>query len=571
MSGDSGPILLPITQDTSPTQPLPLAPVEPIPETGSIARAAAVIGIGGLASRVLGLFRVTVKADLFGATGMVSALEAATVIPTSLYNTLIGGVISSALVPVFSEYTPKGRRDDLWYVVSSLMTLVTIILAVLVILTELAASWVIKLPSGGLGTEFLQVGARLLRVAMPSVVFMTLSGILTGLLFALKRFTLASFSAVAVNACVVLMALLFGERWGVMSIAVGLLVGSAAQMLLQLFGLRDAHLRPIFNLSHPGLRRIGQLYIPVMFSLIIGEFAAILSFNLASHTSEEGVAWMRYAAQLIQLPLGLVAMAVSFAILPTLSQQAQLGRNSSIDGAKPAQRKQMRKPWPRNETFVATLAQGVKLVLVLTIPAAVGMFVLAEPIVGLVFEHGDFDAYDTLNTAQALRFALLGLIFAAVDWPLNSAFYAQQDTLTPALVGLIAIAIYVVVALAPAFFGELTLNGLILANSVQWASHALIMLWLLNRRIGSLRGHGMIRLLSKVLAASACMGVVTWLVAELLAQALLPGSLVDEVFVVGIAAAIGFTLYVALMALLRADTGGLIRDITKRRPPAGTP
>jgi putative peptidoglycan lipid II flippase len=403
---------------------------------------------------------------------------------------------------------------------------------------------------------------------MPSVLFMTLSGILTGLLFALKRFTLASFSAVAVNASVVVMALLFGERWGVMSIAVGLLVGSAAQMLLQLFGLRDAHLRPIFNLRHPGLRRIGQLYVPVMFSLIIGEFAAILSFNLASHTSEEGVAWMRYAAQLIQLPLGLVAMAVSFAILPTLSQQAQLGRNASINGVQPAQRKQMRKRWPRNEPFVSTLAQGVKLVLILTIPAAVGMFVLAEPIVGLVFEHGDFDAYDTLNTSQALRFALLGLVFAAVDWPLNSAFYAQQDTLTPALVGLIAIAIYIIVALAPAYFGALTLNGLILANSVQWASHALIMLWLLNRRMSGLRGHGMLRLLSKVLTASVCMGIVTWLVAELLAQALIPGSLIDEVFVVGISSAIGFTVYVALMALLRANTGGLVRGITKRRPSA---
>jgi putative peptidoglycan lipid II flippase len=568
MSSDSGPVLLPMAQDTQPTQPLPLAPVEPISETGRIARAAAIIGMGGLASRTLGLLRVTVKADLFGATGMVSALEAATVIPTSLYNTLIGGVISSALVPVFSEYTPKGRRDDLWYVASSLMTLVTIVLAILVILTELAASWVIRLPSGGLETEFLKVGARLLRVAMPSVIFMTISGILTGLLFALKRFTLASFSAVAVNACVVAIALLFGERWGVMSIAVGMLVGSTAQMLLQLIGLRDAHLRPIFNLSHPGLRRIGQLYVPVMFSLIIGEFAAILSFNLASHTGEEGVAWMRYAAQLIQLPLGLVAMAVSFAILPTLSQQAQLSRVSSTGGAEPARRKMMRTRWERNPPFAATLAQGIKLVLFLTIPAAVGMFVLAEPMVGLVFEHGDFDAYDTLYTSQALRFALVGLIFAAVDWPLNSAFYAQQDTLTPALVGLIAVGIYVVVALAPAFFAKLTLNGLILANSIQWASHALIMLFLLNRSMGGFRGYGMVRLFSKVILASLCMGVITWLVAQMLAQALLPGSLLDELVVVGTSAVIGFAVYIALMALLRADTGGLVHALTKRRPPS---
>jgi putative peptidoglycan lipid II flippase len=228
----------------------------------------------------------------------------------------------------------------------------------------------------------------------------------------------------------------------------------------------------------------------------------------------------------------------------------------------------MRTRWERNPPFAATLAQGIKLVLFLTIPAAVGMFVLAEPMVGLVFEHGDFDAYDTLYTSQALRFALVGLIFAAVDWPLNSAFYAQQDTLTPALVGLIAVGIYVVVALAPAFFAKLTLNGLILANSIQWASHALIMLFLLNRSMGGFRGYGMVRLFSKVILASLCMGVITWLVAQMLAQALLPGSLLDELVVVGTAAVIGFAVYIALMALLRADTGGLVHALTKRRPPS---
>jgi putative peptidoglycan lipid II flippase len=193
------------------------------------------------------------------------------------------------------------------------------------------------------------------------------------------------------------------------------------------------------------------------------------------------------------------------------------------------------------------------------------MFVLAEPIVGLVFEHGDFDAYDTLHTYRALRFALLGLVFAAVDWPLNFAFYAKLDTLTPALVGLVAVGIYVVVALMPTLSGPLTLNGLILASSIQWASHALIMLWLLNRRMGGLHGHGMLRLLAKILIASAGMGVVTWLVAETLTDTLLPSNLFDELIVVGSATFIGFAVYVAMMALLRADSGGWIAGLLKRR------
>jgi putative peptidoglycan lipid II flippase len=211
------------------------------------------------------------------------------------------------------------------------------------------------------------------------------------------------------------------------------------------------------------------------------------------------------------------------------------------------------------------LAQGIKFVLILVIPATIGMFILAEPVVGLVFEHGDFGARDTLHTFRALRFALLGLVFAAVDWPLNFAFYAQQDTLTPATVGLVAVGIYVVVALVPTLFGPLTLNGLILASSIQWASHAIIMLGLLNRRMGGLRGYGLLRLLLKVLVASAGMGAITWLVAQTLTHTLLPGSLWDEIIVVGGAALVGFATYVALMVLFRADSGGLIQGLLKRR------
>ncbi len=548
---DTGPILLPLGQDTQPTQPIPVATLEPLPaETGRIARAAVVIAIGNLSSRVLGLVRETVKADLFGATGMVSALETATVIPWSLYNLIIGGVISAALVPVFTEYTPKGRRDDLWFLVSSLMTVTTTVLAALVLVCEVAAPWVVRISGGGLAAEFLAASARMLRVSMPAVVFMSLSGILTGLLYALKRFTLPAFTAVASNACVVGAALVLGPRWGVTSMAFGLLLGAVAQVLLQLPGLRDAHLRPVFSLRHPGLRQIGRLYVPLMLSLIVSEVAAVLSFNLASHTGPESVAWMRFAAQLIQLPLGLVATAVSFAILPTLSQQAQTGT---------AQRQ------GRNEPFLTTLAQGLKLVLLLIVPATVGLFVLAEPLIDLLFEHGDFDARDTLYTAQALRFALLGLVFAAIDWPLNFAFYAHQDTWTPALVGLLAVGVYVVAALTPALWGPLTLNGLILASSIQWASHALVMLGLLNRRLGGLHGHGMLVLVAKILAASLGMGVVTWLAVETLRQALPDKTLVVEVLVVGGAALIGLVAYVAFVALLRADAGEMLWRGFKRR------
>ena len=179
-------------------------------------------------------------------------------------------------------------------------------------------------------------------------------------------------------------------------------------------GLRGSRLRFALDFRHPALRRIGRLYLPILIGLVVDTLAVLLSYNLAFHTGEGSISWMEYAATVIQFPLGLVVTAVSIAILPTLSRQAADGQRGP---------------------FKATLAQGLRLVLTLTIPATVGLWVLAAPIVALVFEHGDFNPADTLATAEALRYALLGLLFTAVDQPLIFAFYARKDTLTPALVG----------------------------------------------------------------------------------------------------------------------------------------
>lgn len=556
MSQDSGSIPLPIVQETQPTQLPALIPVEAEPpQAGRIARAAVIIALGNVASRALGLVRETVKADLFGATGLVSAFEVAAVVPTIIYDLLIGGVISSALVPVFSEYAPKGRRDDLWFLVSSLVSLVLVVLTLFVLIVELFAPQVAQLLGSGLSDELLGETARLLRLTVPAVVFMSLSGVMTGVLYALKRFTLPALTAVIFNASIVLVALTMWQRWGIASLAVGLLVGAIFQVVLQTPGLRDARIRFNLNLHHPGLRRIGRLYIPVILSLIVGQLAVVLSYRLASYTGDQSISWMRYAATLIQFPLGLVATAVSVAILPTLSQQAVGGREHAAD----------EKPNAKLEPFRVTLVQGLKLVLILIIPATAGLFVLAKPVVALVFEHGGFTPIDTHFTTQALRFALLGLIFAAVDQPFIFAFYARQDTWTPALVGMAGVFVYLLVALLPTLFGPLTLNGLILANSIQLAFHALAMLWLLQRDLNGLRNRGLSRLTLKASGASLVMGGVTWFIAKMLDQALMPGGLLAELSVILGAATVGFAVYVILMALLKADSGELLRDLLHRR------
>jgi putative peptidoglycan lipid II flippase len=186
-------------------------------------------------------------------------------------------------------------------------------------------------------------------------------------------------------------------------------------------------------------------------------------------------------------------MAVATAILPALARHAaDERRGGSLDG------------------FHATLASGMRLVLLLTLPAAAGLLVLADPLVALLFQHGEFDALDTFQTARALRFYLIGMVFAAVDQPLVFAFYARNETTKPALVGILGVGIYLLVALPT--MRALGMLGLILANDAQLAGHAAVMIGLYRREVGSLRGHGVGRALVVALTASVAMGLVVYAV-----------------------------------------------------------
>ncbi|MCP4542380.1 MAG: murein biosynthesis integral membrane protein MurJ [Chloroflexi bacterium] len=516
-----------------------------------VAQAAGIIAMGNIASRVLGLVRETVKANLFGAGGNVSALDTAMSIPSIVYDLLVGGMISSALIPILSDYAAPERRAEMWRLLSIILGIVCVLVCAFVLAGELLTSQLIWLSAGGLSLADQALATSLLRLVLPGVLFLSLASILTGALYALKRFTLPAFTPAVFNAAVVVAALVFGHRWGVYSMAVGLLVGSVLQVALQLPGLRDARLRPTLNLHHPALRRIGRLYLPILIGLAVDKLAELLSYRLASHTGDASISWMKYSATMIQLPLGLVVTAVSIAILPTLSRQAT---DEQLD------------------PFKNTLAQGLRLVLTLTIPATVGLWVLATPIIALVFEHGDFSAIDTLATVTALRYHLIGLIFAAIDQPLIFAFYARKDTWTPALVGVATVILYVFLALAQILFMSLTLNGLILANSLKWAAHALIMLVFLRRNTGGLRGYGIWGLVVKAATASIVMGGLVHLVVQRLAP-IVPAGLVGEVLLVGGSGLVGAVIYGTLAILLRVEEvrllgqslRGLGRRLTERR------
>ncbi|WP_162909243.1 murein biosynthesis integral membrane protein MurJ [Aggregatilinea lenta] len=516
------------------------------PSSGMV-RATTVIALGNITSRVLGLVRETIISALFGAGAAVDALNLALVVPRGLYDLLIGGHVNSALVPVLSEYAQRKDRDELWRLVNILLGLVVISLSVLVLALELLAPVVIRVvASDKTAPEVIDEATRLLRVTAPALMALSLFAVLSGVLYALRRFTWPAFASTVFNGTIVVTTLALAGRLDITAAAVGWLVGAVVQMLLQAPGLRDARLRISVRgaLSHPGVRRIGVLYVPVMATLALDVLVnRPFSYNLATRTGEGSLAYMNWATTLIQFPQGLVAIAISSAILPTLSRQA------AVIGTGARQQ------------FRNTLGQGLRLAIVLIIPAAVGLFVLAGPVVGLIFQHGKFLAGDTTTTALALRLYLLGLPFAAVDLLLVYAFYAQQDTLTPALIGLVSLGAYMVVAIV--LLPWYSFFALMIADSVKHLIHSAISARLLWHKLDGYGRQHLLRTVVRASFAAAIMGGAALAISLGLEQ-FLPGSVIGFALTVGVAGGAGLVIYSLLASRLGLEEWSFVRGLLRR-------
>lgn len=503
----------------------------------SLVRAAGVIAMGNVASRVLGLVREIVIAYLFGATGYVSIFRVAATLVQTLYDFLVGGMVSAALVPVFSDFAAREKQEDLWRMASVVINVIAIALALAVLLLELFAPFLVWILGSGYDASLQDTAVGMIRLILPAIFFLGLSGVITGLLYTLRRFTYPAFTTAAFNLGIVIVALTLSSFFGITSLIVGVIVGSALQVALQLPGLRGMNYRATIDFSHPALRKIVRLSIPVMGGLTISVIGVAIDRNLASHTGAQALAWMQDATVLIQFPLGLVATAISFAILPELSRQA-------ADSTSKRQ---------SSPNFQTTLAFGIKLVLLLILPATIGLFVLARPVVALLFEHGAFTSTDAFWTATALQFYLIGLPFAAIDQPLVFAFYARKNTLAPNLVAFAGVAIYLVVAFA--LIQSFGMIGLVIANSAQLSAHAMIMLWLTQTRLGGLRGQGVITLAAKTFAASVAMGAIAFAVLGVIEYFGTSNALSARVLKVIVPTVAAVIAYIVLLSVLRVREG----------------
>lgn len=504
-------------------------------------RAALLLSVGNVISRLLGLIRETVKANLFGASGALSAFEIATFVPMSIFQLVIGGeMVNSALVPIFSEYAAGEKRRDLWEVVSIFLSLAIFVLALSVAGIMLFAPTIVSLLGAGqFDDPTLQpLAIRWVRLATPAILFLSLASFISGVLYALKRFTAPAFVTATLNLSFIVCAYLWGNEEGLVW---GLLIGSILQVLVQLPAMRDAKLRWRFNWRHPAIRRIFLLYMPIVLGLVVNRVSEGASYRLATGLGDSNVSAMRFATTLYQFPQGLVATALAIAILPTLSHLA-LGAIGE---------------------FKETLAGGLRLVLGLILPAALGLFALAIPITSLLFERGAFGAEDTALVSLMLRYYLIGLPFAAIDLMLVSASYARQRTWEPALVGVISLGFYWTAALL--LLDSLGIFALMVADAAKQITHVGMMLFVLRGQVGRIVGFGVINTAGKALVGSALTAIGAWGSAELLTPILTPTTFIEKSIVVTISGIVGLAIYLLCVRLFDIrEVKNILRDLRKK-------
>jgi putative peptidoglycan lipid II flippase len=487
-----------------------------------ILRAASIILLGNILSRVVGFARDISIATIFGASAQVSGYLTALKIQTSVYDLLISGVISAAFIPVFSEL--RDRRSEFGRVASTVLTATIVVMFGATVLTEVFAAPLIALLGAG-DRQIAAAAEPALRLMAPAILFLGVSGVLTALLYARQRFIYPAFTPVIFNLAIVLAAVSLHAPLGIKALVIGVLAGAVGQVLLQWNGLRGIRLRPRFDRFDPQVRRIGRLYVPVLLGLIVTEAQVFLDLALQNSTGPHSAAWLYTATRVYQLPLGFVATAMSLAALPTLSVLS--GR-----------------------AYSDTLTRGLKVVALLIVPAIVLLAVLSTPIFTLAFRHGKFSTGDVASAVAGMQYYLPGLGFAAIDQLLIFAFYAKNDTKTPVLVGLLSIAGYGIVAAIALSAAHLGFRGLALADSAKQIVHATVLFYLLWRWQGSLAGFGLARTALKI-AVAALVSAAVCVLALHLGAGITHG--IRLLVFVAVACAGGLCSYFGVLALLRTE------------------
>ncbi len=459
-----------------------------------IARAASLVMALFVVSRLLGLVRQIAISALFGTSASLDAYLAANRVTETVFLLIAGGALGSAFIPTFADHLTKEDYAGAWELASAVVNLALIVMTVAVGLIALFAPALVRiLIAPGFDPASQRLTVRLLRVMLVTPVIFSVSGIVMAALNAHQHFLLPALAPSVYNLSIVAGAVILGPRLGVLGMALGSVVGAILHLLVQAPRLLRYRARyvPILGLRNPSVREIGQLMAPRVLGTAVAQINLIINNSLATRMGEGAVSAINFAWMLMLLPQGVFAQAVGTAAFPTFAEQAARGEHRALQ---------------------RTLSSTLRAVLFLSIPATVGLVAVGRPVVKVLFERGAFSAASTNAVAWALAFFALGLLGHAGLEIVARAFYALHDTFTPVWVGGLTMALNVALSLTlPALFASASLQpfgGLALANSVATLAEFVVLLLLIQRRLGGIEGHRMAETVKKSTISACVMALV---------------------------------------------------------------
>jgi putative peptidoglycan lipid II flippase len=467
-------------------------------------------GAATLASRVLGLVRDQVLAAIFGAGNQMDAFVVALRVPNLVRDLFAEGAMSAAFVPTFTKHLARRGREDAWRLGNNVVNGLLVVTASIVALGVAFADPLVRF----FAADFAEIPGKveltilLTRVMLPFLTMVAVAAAAMGMLNSLNYYFIpalapAMFNVASIAGALALVPLMpaFGLP-PIVAMAIAAIVGGVGQVAVQWPSLRREgyRYRPVFDIHDPGLRQVLLLMGPGTIGLAATQVNIFVNTLLATSQGPGAVSWLTYAFRLMYLPIGLFGVSLGTAVLPAVSRQAA-GRDLAGAGA--------------------TVSRGLALMLMLNLPAAAGLIVLARPIVEVLFERGQFLPSDTTATAAALRFYAVGLVGYSAVRIASPAFYALGRSRTPVTISACAIALNLVFSVA--LVRVMGFAGLALGTSLAAIANGALLVWLLSTRMDGLMGKELGAALVKIAAATIVMAAVTLGVEHALLD-ILPGE-----------------------------------------------
>jgi len=456
----------------------------------NLLRALATVSGMTLLSRILGFVRDFVQARAFGAGIEMDAFVVAFRLPNLLRRMFAEGAFSQAFVPILAEYKNKRGDEETHRLINHVASALGLVVLIVSILGALAAPAIIYATAPGFSDDIrkFELTVELTRITFPYIFFMALVAMAGGVLNTWSRFAIPAFTPVLLNLSFIGMALFAAPYFDPPILALGwaVFIGGLAQVLLQLRPLAKIGMLPRFslNVSDPGVRRILKLMGPAMLGVSVSQISLLINTVFASFLPSGSVSWLYYADRLMEFPAGMLGVALGTILLPSLSKMHA--------DEKPAE-------------FSALLDWGLRLTLMLTLPASLGLALLAVPLISTLFHHGAFSANDVLQTRTALiaySIGLTGLILVKVLAP---AFYSRQDVRTPVRIGIFSLIITQLMNLV--FIGPFQHAGLALSIGLASCVNAGLLYHGLRKRAVYTPLPGWGRFAAKLLVALIALGL----------------------------------------------------------------